>query len=1541
MSLFSRITAACLAMAVGFFTTETLAQSNVLTSTGTPGISVSGGLVYFADPGAEFCSSQRVRNVTVGGGSGGNLINFLGGCPMFGQTIRADGGYVFMAAFTGPGQSVVRLWTGGANTGLTTLLTPPIGNEAIIKLDTTPQWVYWQTASWVGRIGRDGTSPTQIVRQPFTSRIGLAAAGNGLVYWCQGNEIWRADFSAPVPALFASGSFNAPVHLVADATHLYWAEVGGVIRRTTLTPGGPVTTIRNAVAGGYSVQSLLVDGTHAYLLESATVGTARIFKVPLAGGTAVQVGPGNLPFARSLQQDVDQLYWVDGPNGDIRRIRKDAAAIQPDFDWLGLEVTQGIQNMANDVPLVRGKPTLVRGYPRSSLGGYPNVTAQLHGVRTSNGQPMPGSPLRSTVAALNVPQGGDLNDARRLNLGGTFNWEVPGSWLNNSVTFTATINFDNSISESITGNNSISAALQVHDVPPVCIKLRRTRTEAPTYEAYGTDFNNVINRYRTLTPARDVWIYPQSGIFEEIECCTWYPPHVYWGKWEVNDDKNQMIVQLINEATFASNLSQCDAVGAETHRVAMIHPDTYTGESSGFANYVWNVSYVQFNTNGQATYFYPSGGAILAQEIAHNHNGWPLQHRWDHVDCGSPEGINPDYPYFTDAIGLPGSLNHYGFDPISRAVIRPTDARDYMSYCNPRWTSDYSWLGMMDQLNSNPLPAGPPPSGDYLMAIGFIDDGSGQAEVLQVHHIFAGTMPVADLTRLLAQQSENTGIIPAYRLELRNAAGFVVGTQDFDATVASHEHGDEKPIFAILMPDHPAGASVTVKDRASNGTMGSLAASANAPVVTAIISPTHSQTITNAVNISWTASDADGDTLTYIVQYTRDSGAKWEVLAANTPNTFLNLEATELLPGSATTGLPGSSHIRIIASDGFRTGIRTSAPFLVTNRAPIATITLPANGARFGAGETIRFSGVGFDPEIGRLDSAVYLFEWSINGGPPVYGHEFIDTDGFAPGTYTATLVVRDAMTSPGITSITFYVGDGPPPPADVDSDGVPDVTDNCSIVFNPDQTDTDADGVGNQCDNCPLLANPDQGDLDDNGYGNACDNTRLYVNAAATGLNSGLSWANAYTSLESALAATDTLPAVRDIWVAQGRYVPTARSNAAVPRSATFRLRPNVSIYGGFVGYELHAEDADPRAHPTILSGDVLNDDGPAPGFTNRGDNVYTVFTCNASTIIEGLVFTKGNASGINPSVGGGVHITASAPDFRRCDFISNQGGPNSGGGAHANLVGSPIFRHCRFLGNTVIGYGAGAAIYGGAPQFLNCLFVDNRATGVASRGGAVATFSSTPSFVNCTVASNHSQYQTGGLHIAGNSTYAASVTNCVAFFNTDTNGSVTGPLAQVRTDGGAAANVAYSCVQGGYAGQNISADPQFVDLNGADNIFGTTDDQPRPAQGSPVNDAGANAYALSVPFDLEGLPRRVNDPNRPDTGLGSAPIVDMGAFEWQPPPPCPADFDGNGLREVSDIFAFLSAWFANDPRANFDQMGGIAVPDIFAFLSAWFAGC
>jgi hypothetical protein len=57
-----------------------------------------------------------------------------------------------------------------------------------------------------------------------------------------------------------------------------------------------------------------------------------------------------------------------------------------------------------------------------------------------------------------------------------------------------------------------------------------------------------------------------------------------------------------------------------------------------------------------------------------------------------------------------------------------------------------------------------------------------------------------------------------------------------------------------------------------------------------------------------------------------------------------------------------------------------------------------------------------------------------------------------------------------------------------------------------------------------------------------------------------------------------------------------------------------------------------------------------------------------------------------------------------------------------------------------------------------------------------------------------------------------------------------------------------------------------------------------------------------------------------------------------------CRCDFDASGTLTVDDIFVFLNAWFAADPRTDFDASGVRNVDDIFIFLNCFFqrpAGC
>lgn len=81
-----------------------------------------------------------------------------------------------------------------------------------------------------------------------------------------------------------------------------------------------------------------------------------------------------------------------------------------------------------------------------------------------------------------------------------------------------------------------------------------------------------------------------------------------------------------------------------------------------------------------------SAGGTLAQELAHAMGR-------AHAPCGSPQAVDTTFPYAGGAIGV------WGYDILTKELIDPTDRyRDFMSYCSPVWTSDYTFQGIYDRM---------------------------------------------------------------------------------------------------------------------------------------------------------------------------------------------------------------------------------------------------------------------------------------------------------------------------------------------------------------------------------------------------------------------------------------------------------------------------------------------------------------------------------------------------------------------------------------------------------------------------------------------------------------------------------------------------------------------------------------------------------------------------------------------------------------------------------------------------------------------------
>lgn len=296
----------------------------------------------------------------------------------------------------------------------------------------------------------------------------------------------------------------------------------------------------------------------------------------------------------------------------------------------------------------------------------------------------------------------------------------------------------------------------------------------------------------------------------------------------------------------------------------------------------------------------------------------------------------------------------------------------------------------------------------------------------------------------------------------------------------------------------------------------------------------------------------------------------------------------------------------------------------------------------------------------------------------------------------------------------------------------------------------------------------------------------------------------------------------------------------------------------------------------------------------------------------------------------GSGVYVQGGNAVFSRCDFRVNlawvAGGGAYGGGTFEDCVFSgnfgqelgggaasqaAVYRRCSFFSNNsgqniYEDNGGGGLWSSSAPTIVvDSLFVRNGAGGEDARGGGMRALSSDV-IRGCTFVANYAQVEGGGISFQGQS---ATVGNSIIRENRNASG-------DDQTSG--SAMVTWSNVQDGYPGEgNIDLDPRFVD---------PASDNYRLGNASPCIDAGNNALVPpESEFDLDGNARLVDDLGMPEMGEGSAPLVDIGCYEFQDRStglnlravaPCP---DGGSGR-----FGFANATPQGDVALLFAQSTG-----------------
>jgi hypothetical protein len=226
-----------------------------------------------------------------------------------------------------------------------------------------------------------------------------------------------------------------------------------------------------------------------------------------------------------------------------------------------------------------------------------------------------------------------------------------------------------------------------------------------------------------------------------------------------------------------------------------------------------------------------------------------------HTPCGNPAGSDPNYPY------KDGSIGQVGLD-VTTGTLYATSTKDVMSYCDPKWVSDYTYRTLY---NSQLKVAA--------SAAMTIQSSGGQAQ--------RGLLVRANIT------PQKVDLLPAYVLpgQVNRApeAGEyqlqVLGLQGetlVDLPVKAYQAGDMEEVNLssinemIALPDQPAAKVRLLKD---GQVLGEQTIEEHMSAMAAGVTAEQSA---NGVHLRWTGTQKPA-----LVRYSTDGGKSWTTLGVD------------------------------------------------------------------------------------------------------------------------------------------------------------------------------------------------------------------------------------------------------------------------------------------------------------------------------------------------------------------------------------------------------------------------------------------------------------------------------------------------------------------------------------------------------------------------------------------------------------------------------------------------------------------------------------
>jgi len=757
-----------------------------------------------------------------------------------------------------------------------------------------------------------------------------------------------------------------------------------------------------------------------------------------------------------------------GPSGQA------SVALQS-LQLLGLEVNQSVQTWNNSVPLIEGKKTIVRVHLQNKREGRTPVNVSLIGSRNgallelptliSDNYEAPPSPSPPEDSVETIRK-------RRAEMEKSLNFEVPESWTQEPSVTLALVGegIDCEKTPSMDENCETEVYFQSTPTPKITVFSIAWEDETGTIHLPDYDITKVVDRLRAMYPINkvDVNLGGDSIVIQcsEDEACG--PPtkitifreldshwkddrsngritenHIYYGFVDEVKGGEGGSADLGGNVAFTATATSGGRVpGATAHEIAHLHGLQHA---------------VNEKANGTREGFW---------------NDRPKGY------CGSgADPSAPDFPYADSTrIQVPDTLDWNGFtalgptgEELNREVwgvnteeggmgnvvasSQHLDApnAELMSYCvgtefGVLWASDTTYTTLRDSTNARfgtdttPTLAsansrtpgsttlsqvqserGSPQEEDYLLVKGQLD-------------IKEDTLEFRSFTTVTTTPGRVDAISPdpgSYTLQALDETGNVIEEVSFKPRIPVTKKLSKVGIFSVPLQADPAiegvqvlgggnGNSLSGKSGSgaltTNDVLGSKSASPNSPTVT-VQYPNGGEDLSgDEVTLEWSADDADGDSLSYTVKYSRNGGSTWKALATSWPRDSLTVDAGAL--GGTSDGL-----IRVQASDGFNTAEdQSDGTFGTSNVPPSASIFSPSDGAVIGQSGSIALDGDGTDTEDGSLSGSA--LEWRTASGDSLGIGETIDVSAanFSLGTHTIELVATDSVGAADTASVSIQV---------------------------------------------------------------------------------------------------------------------------------------------------------------------------------------------------------------------------------------------------------------------------------------------------------------------------------------------------------------------------------------------------------------------------------------------------------------------------------------------------------------------------------------